>query len=65
MVLDEKHAVKPERLGFADIVDVIGVDPAVVSLLAHLRARAAEQPEPHSPCLSSYSAAIINGGALR
>src|SRR6266849_4146643 len=56
MVLDQEHAVKPQRFGFADIVDVIGVDPAVARLLADFGARAAEQPEPHSPCLPLYSA---------
>ena len=51
MVLDQKDAVKPERFRFTDIVDVIGIDPAVISLLAHFGARTAEQPKTHDSCL--------------
>jgi hypothetical protein len=39
--------VKTERLGLADVVDVIGVDLAVAGLLPDLGARAAEQSETH------------------
>ena len=42
MVLDEEHAVKAERLSLANILYVIGIDPAVARLLAELGPRAAE-----------------------
>jgi hypothetical protein len=54
MVLDQEHAVKAERLGLADIVDVVAVDLAVGCLLARVGARAAEQSEPHAMLSSEF-----------
>jgi hypothetical protein len=47
MVLDQKHAVKAERLGLADVVDIVRVDATVAGLLADIGAGAAKQSEPH------------------
>jgi hypothetical protein len=45
MMLDQKDAVKTERLGLADVVDVIGIDLAVAGLLPDLGTRAANNPK--------------------
>ena len=47
MVLDQEDAVKAERLGLADVIDVVGIDAAVAGQFAGIGARAAEQSEPH------------------
>src|SRR3954454_14497302 len=47
MVLDKENTVKAERLGLANIIDIIGIILAVADLIVDFRARAAEQSEPH------------------
>jgi len=42
MVLDQEDAVKAERLRFADILDVVVVDPAVAGLLAGITGNRAD-----------------------
>jgi len=34
MVLDQENAVKPERFGLADVIDVLGVVVAIADLIA-------------------------------
>src|SRR5215204_1566001 len=46
MVLDQKHALEPERLGLDDVVDEFAVDLAIVRLLS-LGGGPAEQTETH------------------
>src|SRR5215207_6741373 len=46
MVLDQKHALEPERLGLDDVVDEFAVDLAVVRLLSP-GGGPAEQTETH------------------
>src|SRR5690348_12140517 len=62
MVLDQEHAVKTELFGFADVIDVVGVDPAIARLLAGIGARAAEQSEPHLCFLSTRSIPLPHRG---
>ena len=47
MVLDQENAVKPERFGLADVIDVLGVVVAVADLTADFGTCATEQSEPH------------------
>src|ERR1041385_8946293 len=62
VMLDEEDAVKAELFGFAAVIDVVGVDPAVARLLAGIGARAAEQSEPHSTLSSSCIARVRRAG---
>src|SRR6185312_7603235 len=56
MVLDNEHGVEAERLGFADIVDIIGIALAVAGRTAARRAGAAEQTEFHAHATSRREA---------